>query len=431
APASGQPASMQLKLARALFTARIVWRNFSRGLPIRVMLLQVLVTFCVLLPLLCAGLPHSAYYWPGDLRKTNFHLRNEDERRVAQGNSYIAALKGQRWAYLPDEGAKGPRLAVAVLAVDRNNRRIDAYQPHYLTQTLHSLLASADRDKRLYGGRFRSLQVAVCNAEQQPHRFAEAKRWEQALPVLSRQHPPELPLPVSASAIRCRPKADWAWCLGALAAASPDADWLAVVEDDQLARLDAVSALHDIMDSKLARRYGDQRLARVGLVHLHSPASELRYRWLDAGTWLELMLIGGCIGGACFMLYYRMFCNPMLFLPNLCLASFLFIYSLAVAVAVGRPNWLAARHALTRIYSLDEPLSANFSAVLLPRQSQLLLNGSGGRASPLTGCWGAEQVDAAMRSAGRRVLAVYPSLLRHVGLYSAHSGGLLAPHLLD
>uniref|UniRef100_A0A1I8JI17 DUF3526 domain-containing protein n=1 Tax=Macrostomum lignano TaxID=282301 RepID=A0A1I8JI17_9PLAT len=357
-PASGQPASMQLKLARALFTARIVWRNFSRGLPIRVMLLQVLVTFCVLLPLLCAGLPHSAYYWPGDLRKTNFHLRNEDERRVAQGNSYIAALKGQRWAYLPDEGAK-------------------------------------------------------------------------ALPVLSRQHPPELPLPVSASASRCRPKADWAWCLGALAAASPDADWLAVVEDDQLARLDAVSALHDIMDSKLARRYGDQRLARVGLVHLHSPASELRYRWLDAGTWLELMLIGGCIGGACFMLYYRMFCNPMLFLPNLCLASFLFIYSLAVAVAVGRPNWLAARHALTRIYSLDEPLSANFSAVLLPRQSQLLLNGSGGRASPLTGCWGAEQVDAAMRSAGRRVLAVYPSLLRHVGLYSAHSGGLLAPHLLD
>lgn len=408
----------------------------NRNLPIRPLVVLFLGTFLIALPLLCYNLQYSSYFFPGNLNYAGHLARRRDEKRMALAESNFAQMaKKHQLPYVYGRGipkeqrastaAHKPSLSIVITAVNRNTHETDAFEPHYLTQTLHALLHALDADLKTYGMRWRRVNVSICNVDAFPNAFGEAERLSKVVPVFQRQHPLKMDNPL------CKEKEDFSFCLSR-AGRLVENDYVVVLEDDMLAQVDAFDALWNLVEGRLPRRFGRDRIkARLGSVQLHTALKDYQYAFTDGSTWLELMLLAGGGTFVLFFFYFRIHCRPYNMISNIMLLSALGSYSILVLLLLGRPHVLNARHAITRHYSLSDAPGPNFSAVLFPGnladEVASFVQGAECSASFPK----ASAVSRFMEAKERRVLTFYPSLFHHIGLYSVYRKDTIYPYDLD
>lgn len=412
---------------------KLCCRMLNRNLPIRPLLVLFLGTFLIALPLICYNLQYSSYFFPGNLNYANYLARGRDEKRMARAESNFALMeKKHQLPYVYGRGyskdrpeSSAPTLSIVITAVNRNTHETDAFEPHYLTQTLHTLLHAINADLKTFGMRWRRVNVSICNVDTFPNTFGEAERLSKVVRVFQRRHPLKMDNPL------CKEKEDFAFCLSRVVSIDEN-EYIVVLEDDMLSQVDSMEALYDLLQTRLPRRFGKKGVRnRLGSVQLYTPLRDYQYLFTDSTTWLELMLLTGFGTFVLFFFYFRLHCRPYNMVANIMLLVVLSFYTIMVLLLVGRPHVLNARHAITRQYSLSDAPGPNFSAVLFPANLAEEL------ASYVQGteCSSAfskpKAVDRFMQVKQRRSLAFYPSLFHHIGLYSVYRKDTIYPYDLD
>uniref|UniRef100_A0A1I8IMZ9 GPI ethanolamine phosphate transferase 3 n=2 Tax=Macrostomum lignano TaxID=282301 RepID=A0A1I8IMZ9_9PLAT len=311
-----------------MFSYKMLWRTFTMGLPTRIMTLQLLLQFCIVLPLLCSHMPGSAYYI-GDRRLSKRHT----DAASLEARNFINRLSGSSWSYLSGKSSSnrktnhGQNLSIGLLTSSADDAGC-------LARSAHALLLSANFEAKQSSG-FGSLRVFICSDDGVVG--SDLAAWGTALPVLGPRKRLQGDSKSNRSSTSARVQSQL-WCLSAMTSADPHASWLAVLPGNYLAKLDSVKKLRTLIDYQTAQK--SNRSPAVAILQTaDSFTPGIRYFPPDPSSILELIGLAVCLAVLPYLVYYRKFYRPHMPMSNAGLAAFLAAQAVLTVLAVGRPNW--------------------------------------------------------------------------------------------
>merc|ERR1712150_406247 len=181
-------------------------------------------------------------------------------------------------------------------------RKIQRYEPHYLTQVVHKwivLLRAAKLDMSSI-----SVHLSVCNVDEDPRSYREAEELKRFVPMVTRfnnYNDSKFHLTNSMNIERKRKeKQDFVFCQSEFLA--NDTDYLLVVEDDAMPKDDFITVLNHVIHTHLEYNIvrGDVRetggnVSWVKLYHPEAFSLFVAYEYERVPEWLALSAVLGSL----------------------------------------------------------------------------------------------------------------------------------------
>ncbi|XP_078092402.1 post-GPI attachment to proteins factor 4 [Mustelus asterias] len=391
---------------------RVSRRRLLRCLPRpwAQLLLLYLLTFGVLLPLLCHRRRHSRYFWrSAHLQRLTAESLESSRARGQEAVRYFRETEPGE-AEGPGLGAppgKGPQLVVAIVTTVREQ----GADYHYYLQV------AAEFHRLLRGCAWcRGHRLLACNVHLRPQEHWEALAASRLIPVVQRF--------AGGGADRSgnrfeKEKQDYLYCLRE-ALLTYSAQHVLLVEDDALPGHDFFQVLRDLLERRLTAPQARDALY-VKLYHPERLQGYLNPEPMRILEWLGL----GAVCGALLSAIYRLLTGHYSALTFVLLAS----YAMLLAELGGRHYLLEARRLSPQLYALVPATECCTPAMLYsaPAARRVLAYLEGVQCR--SGYAKDTALYALLRERGERAYVLEPNLVTHIGLYSTLRGIIAQPSL--
>ncbi|GCB82030.1 post-GPI attachment to proteins factor 4 [Scyliorhinus torazame] len=372
------------------------------------LLLLYLLTFGILLPLLCHRRRHSRYFW----RTAHLPRLTADSMEHSRARGQEAVRYFQE-TELHEEGSAlphppGPQLVVAIITTVR----WQGSEYHYYLQV------AAEFHRLLRGCHWcRGHRLFACNVHTRPQEHWEALAAARLIPVVQRFG---VGGEADSSGNRFeKEKQDYVYCLRqALLIFSPQ--HVLLVEDDALPRHDFFEVLEDLLERRLATPHARDALY-VKLYHPERLQGYLNPEPMRILEWAGL----GAFCGTLFASLYRLLTGRHSALTF----AFLAVFAMLVAELGGRHYLLEARRLSPQLYALVPATECCTPAMLYsaPAAKRVLTYLEGVQCR--SGYAKDTALYALLRQRGEWAYALEPNLVSHIGLYSTLRGVIAQPSL--
>ncbi|XP_059497391.1 post-GPI attachment to proteins factor 4-like [Stegostoma tigrinum] len=368
--------------------------------------LLYLLTFGVVLPLLCQGLRQSRYFTRAA------HLRRLTEEALE--HSRARGEEAERYVREADPGHPARGAPVAVVAVVTVSRKQAAAYRYYLqvVSALHRMLASC-RGCRGY-------RLFACNVDPEPDGHWEAPEASRLILTVQRF-----------GRGRGRPsggddnrfekeKQDYAYCLQeALSAYGPR--HVVLLEDDAVPTEDFFLVLRDLLERRLTTPAARGALY-VKLYHPERLQGYLNPEPMRVLEWLGL----GALGGTSLSIVYRKLCRRASVMLSWAVLA---LYTMLVVELAGRHYLLEWRRLSPQLYSLMPATECCTPATLFSAPAARRVLAYLGSVRCRAGYAKDTALYALLREHGETAYALEPNLVTHIGLYSTLRGPIAQPSL--
>lgn len=371
-------------------------------------LLLYLLTFGILLPLLCHNRRHSRYFWRGG------HLRRMTaealERSLARGEA------AARYFRETEEGEGGhqaphPQLVVTIVTTVRAQ---GAEYRYYLqvAAAFHRLMRGCPwcRGHRLF----------ACNVHPRPPEHLEALAAARLIPTAHRFAPGEEEGDRGGADNRFeKEKQDYLYCLRkSLATFEPQ--HVLLVEDDALPEEDLFAVLRDLLERRLAAPRARDALY-VKLYHPERLQGYLNPEPMRILEWFGL----GALCGALLSGLYRLATGKW----SAAAFAVLAVFSMLAGELAGRHYLLEARRLSPQLYALAPASECCTPAMLYSARSARRVLGYLEAVHCRSGYAKDTALYALLREQGERAYVLEPNLVTHIGLFSTLRGFIAQPSL--
>ncbi|CAL8334410.1 unnamed protein product [Lota lota] len=390
------------------------WRHVMEGLgqvrtrwsrPGAQALLLCVLTFGVLLPVLCQQMLYSYYFFrPWYLEPRSETALQDSYRRGQEALGFWQEDTVHTFQTHPE-----PHLLVTVVTA----RRAEGRDYHYLLQVMQQLagLLASCKEKHC-------AQVLLCDVESDPQGNEDVAILEGRFQTVRRSVEERRRMSGEEVNTFEKEKRDYVFCL--------QKGWellrpqnVVVLEDDALPRPDFFPVIQDL----LSRSFSSSSL----YIKLYHPERLQRYwnpepyRLLE---WLGLGLLASSL-----LLLVLPYCSSFSFTPRHLL--FFSLYFMALVELVGRHYLLELRRATPQLYAVSPATECCTPAMLFPGNSSLraarYLDGSfcvKGQAKDMLLFRMARSIP------GKRAHSLEPNLITHIGAFSSVRPNPLRPSLL-
>ncbi|XP_064618811.1 post-GPI attachment to proteins factor 4-like [Lineus longissimus] len=409
------------------FTNRFcqIWHHQSFGIILKV----YVVTFFLVLPILCYKLPYSIYFMesfvPSVEEMTQQELR-ENQRLTNEAWDYVH-LNGIGKDYqkiLDTIGSrnrkiKGPQNATVLITVISINRK---EVKGYLTRTiakLHRLIKIFHKNSGLRN----YFAFALCNADTWPIDNRELYRVASTLnlPIFERFASPVRQINDNLFNVFGKEKDDYAYCLQESLNHNPE--FVLLLEDDALPTENALSVIHRITSYSF-QHYSKYEQDRIAYFKLFHPSRLLRYYSTDADRIPKLLALGAIFGTITFWIYLK-FWKPRKHTQFLWIV--IIFYFVLLFFCIGHPYVLRLHNLSVTFYQIVPAPFCCTPAMLYPSHSGKLmadyLRDTPWKAHPKD-----KIIDMYLRETGSKGWMVLPNLFDHIGLYSTLGKNFLNPY---
>ncbi|XP_043939956.1 post-GPI attachment to proteins factor 4-like [Protopterus annectens] len=395
------------------------WRSFislyccRSSAPFQLFLFTV-VTFGVVLPVVCHRLLYSYYYlkkWYLSPMSHDFLKKNLKEAEDAV--QYFQRMHPEilQSPKAQDERFPKPWLVVTVVTVQRKA------EYHYLMQVVakfHQLLQNCSHCG--------SNRILLCNVQEEPEHNEDARVLKKFFPTIERFKDPKDLLGFKVNSQFEKEKQDYQYCMNNTLSRF-DPKYVLMVEDDAVPEDDIFNVLHHL----LTQRKSKTKLENALYIKLFHPERLQRYINPEPMRILEWIGVGMSVGSLLTFLYLKMFSKPeklwQLFL-------YFMIYIMLLVELVGRHYFLELRRLSPQFYSLVPVTECCTQAMLFSAQSAQRALGY----LDTVQCQSRFAKDTALYSflweRHEYAFVVEPNLVRHIGLFSTLRGLTIDPKLL-
>ncbi|XP_043542790.1 transmembrane protein 246 [Chiloscyllium plagiosum] len=370
-------------------------------------LLLYVLTFGVVLPLLCQSLRQSCYFrQAAHLRRLTQEALERSEARGEEAERYV------RTATPPGDlgEARGSPLVVAVVTTTRQQ----GASYHYYLQVVAALhrLLGACQDCRGY-------RLLACNVDPDPEGHREALEAAHLITTVHRFGQGRGPAWGADNRFE-KEKEDYLYCLQE-ALSTYDPQHVVLLEDDAVPKEDFFPVLRDLLERRLTSPTTRGALY-VKLYHPERLQGYLNPEPMRILEWLGL----GALGGTSLGIVYRKLCGR----ASVTLSwAVLAVYTMLVVELAGRHYLLESRRLSPQLYSLVPATECCTPAMLFsaPAARRVLAYLGGVRCRP--GYAKDTALYALLRANGETAYALEPNLVTHIGLYSTLRGPIAEPSL--
>ncbi|XP_077996806.1 GPI-N-acetylgalactosamine transferase PGAP4-like [Glandiceps talaboti] len=276
-------------------------------------------------------------------------------------------MNGRSLPHVQIDDLETPFLAVGVPTVKRTVKRDEYifFQPKYVLEVvarMHQLIMRAGPDINS------RIAFTVCNLNSDPDEHDEATILSKHVHVLSRNATEEKREVSQSYTKHEKQKDDYGFCMQEMS--KLNANYTLILEDDALPHWDFFEVLYHILETKIEPRYGNMvnnSMDNLAYIKLYFPEKFQGFSW-ECEHLMELLSLG-CIGGISFACTYIFTTRkrgkwviPYVF--GICI-----IYSILVAMAIGRQNLLRIREFFPHQYVLRDAPRCCCPAVLYSRSN--------------------------------------------------------------
>lgn len=380
------------------------------------LLVLYLVTFVLVLPVLCFKLRFSLYHVrPRSVEAEKNYMKAENNERVKQAMKTLNAHQASLTHDPKDRSAVD--VAITIITLSRNRHKFGSFEPKYLSQVVSAylqLLHTPEAGEKHY-------KLYICGVDTEPHTYYEYKNLTRFLPSFQRFT--DQGLRVSVPDVFTKEKDDYVYCLNQTLATG--ARNVLLVEDDALPLADLILVLNHVIDTHLQPSHrdvnpGDQ--PAPAFIKLYHPERLLGY-WSPEVERIPQLLAFGCLWGSLlFVVYSRKYSNSSTYLWGMfCL------YFILVAIAIGRQNLLEWRRLSKHLYLYTRTASCCTPAILYPKAGaqkvvRFLASQTSHRDFPKD-----MALDQFRRKSGSTAYMIQPNLFKHIGLISSLRNTVLNP----
>ncbi len=374
-----------------------------------------IITFAMVLPILCNDWAHSNYYFPGWTRSHMEHrAATLNEHHASKAEEYIARINVTREApHLPAERSTDVDLVIGIVTVPRFRK---PYKLGYLTQSFVAIHKNMRQDRHHFARR----ALFLCNVNAGPNNHTELTSLEVSnVPVFHRFPKLNSSVPEKTSRFE-KEKEDYIFCLEAALDFKPK--YVLMVQDDALARNNFFEILHFVLMNTVEKRItsGERRHNEDEWAYL-----KLYYpdRWkgyaFEIVPVLEMLAIAS-IGGSAFALVASA-CRRRAVGAISRWTHFLvgFVYFACLAHMIGRPYVLEWRRLSTHTYAVVPAPDCCSPAILYPARKAQQLSWYLKNVT----CHPKHPVDLAMDEFAKvhqyKRYLVEPNLMQHIGMFSS------------
>ncbi|XP_067115545.1 transmembrane protein 246 [Osmerus mordax] len=393
---------------KAIASQHLRWSS-----PVAQGLVLSVVTFCIILPLVCHRMLYSYYF----MKSFYLDSLSDDvlQKSYERGQNALQYWEDSSTKSSSDfrNIAKEPELLVTVVTA----RRTEGRNFHYLLQVMQQLASLL----RGCEGQKQCAEVLVCDVESGPLDNEDAALLESQFRVVRRSPEEKWRSRGHVNTFE-REKRDYVFCLRK--------GWelvrpknVVVIEDDAL----PLSDFFPVIKNLLSRRFALHTL----YIKLYHPERLQRYWNPEPYRILEWVGLG--LVGATFVLLTLLHCNPFSFTFSFSATHILFftLYFMAAIELTGRHYLLEVRRISPHLYAVSPATECCTPAMLYPGNSSLraaeYLDGSfciKGNAKDMV------LYQMARTIPGERGHSLEPNLITHIGAYSSVRSNPSRPRLL-
>ena len=416
------------------------WRDF---------IVLYVVTFAVLLPLICFRLEYSIYHYIDLKNMTDYHKRvtnmnDTSNARLHWAEAYLRRPELQEELVNRHERSsqeKGtPSVMLTIITTSRKHGK--DYDPRYVIQVVGKLLQlmfeyNQRKHKQTHPWRGTKaglrLSLALCNVDAEPRQHSALDKLAKLIPTFTKYG--RFAGDSMGSNLLEKEKLDFIFCLRqSLKPSSSDgftADYVLLLEDDAYPLDELFPVLdyqiHSHLEQSLDRAFR-AKPESTAYVKLYHPRRLQGYISLEPDRLPEAFALGMVFGTVLTLVYRHL--RPRAY--NMCrtkwvdLSLLVFVvYCALIAFAFGKQNIQQIRRLSKYLYVYVPTPSCCTPAMLFPRQgAERIIEGLS-----LIHCsnrFGKDKaLDQLMRTSNLSAYMVTPSLFEHIGMYSTLNNGRL------
>lgn len=392
----------------------------------------------MILPLLFHDDQHSLFFLHSNKTRLTEMMNSMNTRRIAAAEQYFSQLNvsrrpTQRYE-MRDNIASADTVTVAltIITVSRNRHEIDRYEPKYLTQTVwkfHSLLQNRWLEHHKV-----SIHMSVCNVDSRAASYNEAHTLSTFVPIFSRFNDTHFSLvhPLE------KEKQDYVFCLNKSLTVQKSADYIFLVEDDAFPTDDVFDVLCHVLlmhtEHSFVRGEFDAKPSDVAFVKFYHPERLLNFVSLQPERLPELFAYAAVLSTV-LIVVYTVICQISVACSDAVAVNAwwmqLFIFSVVVLLACGRPGISAWRHVASPLfYSYTPAPSCCTPALLFPRPSAMLTVSYLSNNTCGANIGKDSLLDQMLHSLQLRAFLVQPNTFSHIGVYSSLRLRIVDPFLV-
>ncbi|XP_067656394.1 post-GPI attachment to proteins factor 4-like [Haliotis asinina] len=386
---------------------------------IRFYFLLYVITFFLVLPLLCRDLRHSVYNFRSKSSNQEVkRLRRENDERLVKNGPIVqmyAEASSKSNTSAPLLYSENIDVGITVVTVSRNRQPKGGYRPRHLTQILGRLvdLINITNTELKYG-------IFLCNVDGHPDSYLEAVSLNTTFTTFQKYKHNQ----TKVADIFEKEKMDYIYCIEETL--KRNASNVFMIEDDSYPHKD----LFPVLEKVIAYSEETQNTNNEIFIKFYHPERLLGYWSLQVERIPEMLAVGALFGSMLIALV-----SLCLFTESDCDIRLLWILSVMyfsmVAFAIGRVNLIELRRLSVHLYQLTPSASCCTQAMFFPQTGAKIIV----KHLKEVTCEKGYGKDIALEEIRRRghykALMVQPNLFIHTGIFSTLRGGRVNPFLLS
>ncbi|XP_060068279.1 post-GPI attachment to proteins factor 4-like [Ylistrum balloti] len=391
------------------------------------------VTFCVILPIICLHLRHSLYYllWEKNVAKGRDRMRADNNKRIEEANEYLKKVSDARTLHEPNVGHETMNhidVGITIITVSRNRHRLDNYEPKYLTQVVAKFMKAIEETSNLK----HTYQLFLCDVDPNSSSYAEIKPLSKLVPIFQRFRS-DLNVTVVWSTMSIserleKEKRDYVFC--GRKTLNANVSNIFLVEDDALPHEDLLPVLDRVISNVFDKTKSDHihHQKNVTYIKFYHPERLLGYISLEPERIPELFCLSFLMSTV-MMFCYRKY-RPITSSYTRILWFCFFVYSCSLLLLIGRQNLLELRRMSSQLYQVTRAPACCTPAILYPSKGmeEVLSYLSSVRCKETFGKdYALEKFRTTFKKTG---LMVQPNLFTHIGMYSSLRNEVLDPFIV-
>ncbi|XP_033104965.1 transmembrane protein 246-like [Anneissia japonica] len=375
-----------------------------------------LLTFGIILPIMCWNLPFSRYYVRRKSTHTVDSAIKKDTFEAKKAYKYFSDMEPPESSiefYNQAFVTRNPKYAIGIITVKR--RALDTNSKPYSPQYLPRVVARFDKLLKKYNKK--DVVFFLCNAQSDPEEHGTA--WELAKYVPS-VHKVRSPLKKRLPNSRELEKQDYVFCMNHIR--KFNATYSILVQDDALPYPQFIKELDHLVTTRIENKFVRGRLQKntdtLASVKFYFPEKWEGYG-AESRLIIELIAVGAFGGGILYAIF-----SIFWFTDKTCSQSFIMFimwsfYIGLLMFVIGRPYLLSLRMLSPDYYSIVSAPECCIPAVLYKtKYIELLENHLRG----IT-CHNTYPLDVAIsrffQQLSLKQYLVVPNLFDHIGLFSS------------
>ncbi|OWF51417.1 transmembrane protein 246-like [Mizuhopecten yessoensis] len=391
------------------------------------------ITFCVVLPIICLHLQHSWYYllWKKNVDRGRDHMRMDNNKRIEEANDFLKKFSDARTLNELGKGRENGNhvdVGITIITVSRNRHRLDNYEPKYLTQVVTKFLKAIEETPDLK----HTYKLFLCDVDPSPSSYIEIKPLSKLVPVFQRfrndLNNTAVWSRMSISDRLEKEKRDYVFC--GRQTLNANVSNIFLVEDDALPHEDLLPVLDRVISNIFDKSKNDRTHYQkdVTYIKFYHPERLLGYFSLEPERLPELFGLSFLLSTIMMFFYQRY--RPVTTSYTRILWLCFFVYSCLLLLFIGRQNLLELRRISSQLYQVTRAPACCTPAILYPSKGmeEVLSYLSSVQCKEKFGKdYALEKFRTSFAKTG---LMVQPNLFTHIGMYSSLRNEVLDPFIV-